>query len=183
MKKLVLITLMLFSMIAGAQENFLRFGVKGGLNFSNLNGDVETIDFKNRTSYHLGALVEIRLFENFSIQPELLYSVQGAKVESGEAGVDDIDFKYLTIPVMAKFYLISNKLSVEAGPQFAFLTDDNVGDTFRTRSFDFSLGGGLAYDITNNIFVQARYMAGLTEASRDADIKNTNVQFSLGLKF
>ncbi len=183
MKKLVLIALVLFSMIAGAQEKFLRFGVKGGVNFSNINGNVEEIDFKSRSSYHFGALVEVRLFENLTIQPELLYSVQGAKVESGNAGVDDVDFKYLTIPVMMKFYLISEKLSLEVGPQFAFLADDNVGDTFRTRSFDFSVGGGLAFDITNNFFIQARYLAGLTEVSSDADLKNTNFQLSAGFKF
>lgn len=183
MKKIVIIALVLFSTIAGAQEKILRIGVKGGVNFSNLNGDIEAIDFKNRSSYHLGALIELRLFENLSIQPELLYSVQGAKVESGEADLDDVDFKYLTIPVMMKFYLISDRLSVEAGPQFAFLADDNVGNTFRTRSFDLSLGGGLSYDITNNIFIQARYLAGLTEVSKDADLKNTNFQLSVGLKF
>jgi len=183
MKKLVLIALVLFSMIAGAQEKFLRFGAKGGVNFSNINGNVEEIDFKSRSSYHLGALVEVRLFENLTIQPELLYSVQGAKVESGDAGVDDVDFKYLTIPVMMKFYLISEKLSLEVGPQFAFLADDNVGDTFRTESFDFSVGGGLAFDITNNFFIQARYLAGLTEVSKDADLKNTNFQLSAGFKF
>jgi|SRR5690554_246284 len=183
MKKLVLIALVLFSLIAGAQERFLRFGAKGGVNFSNINGNIEEIDFKTRNSYHLGALVEIRLFQNLSIQPELLYSVQGAKVESGDADIDDVDFKYLTIPVMMKFYLISERLSVEVGPQFAFLADDNAGDTFRSRSFDLSLGGGLAYDLTNNFFVQARYLAGLTEVSKDADLKNTNLQLSVGFKF
>lgn len=182
MKKLGLIALVLFSMTANAQEKFLSFGLKGGVNFSNLNGDIENIDFKTRSSYHFGALLEIHLFENLSIQPELLYSVQGAKAESGTASIDDVDFKYLTVPVMVKFYL-SDKLSVEAGPQFAFLADDNVGDTFRTRSFDFSVGGGLAYDITKNIFIQARYLAGMTEVSKDADIKNSNVQLSAGLKF
>ena len=43
--------------------------------------------------------------------------------------------------------------------------------------------GGLAYDITKNFSVQTRYMAGLTEAYRDANIKNTNFQLSAGFKF
>src|SRR5690606_34142854 len=136
--KLVLIALVLFSIGADAQEKFLRLGLKGGVNFSNLNGDVEQIDFKNRSSYHFGALAEIRLFPNLTLQPELLYSVQGAKVDSGEADIDDVDFKYLTVPVMVKFYLISDRFSLEVGPQFAFLADDNVEETFKSRSFDFS---------------------------------------------
>jgi len=182
MKKIVALLLLLTVSFAGAQEKFLKFGVKGGVNFSNFNGDVEHIDFKTRSSYHIGALVEMRIFQNLTIQPELLYSVQGAKVESNVVDVNDIDFKYLTVPVLAKFYL-NDKLSLEAGPQFAFLADDNVDDTFETKSFDFSLAGGLAYDITKSIFLQARYVAGLSEASDNANIKNTNVQFSLGFKF
>ncbi len=182
MKKFIALLLLLTVSVVGAQEKFLKFGIKGGVNFSNFSGDVEHIDFKTRSSYHIGALVEMRVFQNLSIQPELLYSVQGAKVESDVVGVDDIDFKYLTVPVMAKFYL-NDKLGIEAGPQFAFLVDDNAGESLRSKSFDFSVAGGLFYDFNKSIFIQARYVAGMSEASKDADIKNTNIQLSLGFKF
>lgn len=182
MKRLFLLVLLLTASVVAAQDGFLNFGIKAGVNFSNFRGDVDNIDFKTKSGFHFGGLVEMRLFQNFSIQPEVLYSVQGADVDSALDNVDDVDFKYVTIPVLAKFYL-NNQLSLEVGPQFAFLVDDNVDDTFETKSFDFSLAGGLAYDITNSIFLQARYVVGLSEASDNANIKNTNVQFSLGFKF
>jgi len=183
MKRIFLLVVLFFTVSTiQAQDKFLKFGIKAGVNFSNVKGDVENIDFKTKSGYHFGGLVEMRVFKNLSIQPELLYSVQGAKVDTALDGVEDLDFKYVTIPVMAKFYLNEN-LSLEAGPQFAFLADDNAGDTFKTKSFDLSLAGGLSYDITRNIFLQARYIAGLSEVSDNADIKNTNIQLSLGLKF
>src|SRR5690606_20818809 len=106
---------------------------------------------------------------------------QGAKVDSD--AVDDINFNYVTVPVLAKFYLITDRLSVEAGPQFSFLIDDNVKDQFETESFDFAAVGGLGLNITDNIFAQARYVVGLTDASKDAEVKNRVIQVSLGYRF
>lgn len=180
MKKLILI--FAFFIIGQTHSNaqMLKFGVKAGANFASLEGDgVEGLD--TYTSFHFGALLELKLFENFSVQPELLYSSQGAKVNSD--AFDDINFNYVTVPVLAKFYLISDKLSVEAGPQFSFLIDDNVSDQFKTESFDFAAVGGLGLNITNNIFAQARYVVGLTEASKEAEVKNRVIQVSLGYRF
>ena len=57
----------------------LKFGVKGGVNFANYTGgDISGVDFKTITSYHMGAVMELKVFENFAIQPELLYSTQGS---------------------------------------------------------------------------------------------------------
>jgi opacity protein-like surface antigen len=158
----------------------LQFGVKAGVNFSTLEGD-NTYDLSHYTNFHFGAVLELGIFQNFSIQPELLYSSQGAKVDSD--AVKDIKYDYITVPVLAKFYLITDKLSLEAGPQFSFMINENVPDQFESKTFDFALAGGLAYNITNNFFVQARYVAGLSEAAKDAEITNKVIQLSAGIKF
>lgn len=54
-----------------------HLGAKAGLNFSNLTGDDADLD--GRTSFHLGLIAEIMFSEKFGIQPEVLYSAQGAK--------------------------------------------------------------------------------------------------------
>src|SRR5690606_40294848 len=79
MKKLVLSLLFVaVATIAGnAQE--IKFGAKAGLNIANQTGDVE--DSKSLIGFHLGAFAEIKLAEQFAFQPELLYSIQGAKYE------------------------------------------------------------------------------------------------------
>ncbi|RAR51033.1 porin family protein [Flavobacterium lacus] len=180
MKKLMIVLAFLILGVTQSNAQMLKFGVKAGANFASLEGDgVEGLD--TYTSFHFGALLEVKVFENFSIQPELLYSSQGAKVN--EENVKDINFNYITVPVLAKFYLISEKLSVEAGPQFSFLIDDNVGDQFESESFDFAAVGGLGFQFTENFFAQARYVAGLTDTTKDAEVKNRVIQVSLGYRF
>ncbi len=45
------------------------------------------------------------------------------------------------------------------------------------------MAGGLSYKLTKSIFVSGRYVAGLTEAKKEADVKNSVIQFSLGYMF
>jgi hypothetical protein len=178
MKKLIVITVLFFGGIVSSNAQIFKFGVKAGVNFANLTGN-DADGFDGLTSYHFGVVTELKILENFAIQPEVLYSSQGAKSDA----FNDVKFDYITVPVLAKFYLISNKLSLEAGPQFAFLVNDNVDSTFETKSFDFGAVGGLGFNFTKSIFGQARYVVGLTDTTRDADVKNAVIQFSLGYTF
>jgi hypothetical protein len=157
----------------------LKFGLKAGANFATLEGN--NVESSTYSSFHFGALLEVKLLENFSLQPELVYSSQGTKID--EAAFDDINYNYITVPVLAKFYLTKNKLSFEAGPQFSFLVNENVQAQFEGETFDFALAGGLGYNITEHFLIQARYVAGLTEASRAAEVKNRTLQLSLGYRF
>jgi hypothetical protein len=184
MKKLILVAIMLLSITTVVQAQSIRFGIKGGVNFANQNGDTPpAFDSKESiTSYHAGLVSEIKLFENFAIQPELLYSTQGASYKN----VDE-EFKkelgYLSIPVLAKFYL-SKSLSLELGPQASFLMNQRKNvDLNDAKTFEFAAVGGLGLNITKNLFVQAHYALGLTEASKDADIKNSTIQLSAGIMF
>ena len=183
MKKLLLLLVLVLG-ITSAQAQVLQFGVKGGLNFANYTGgDVEGFDFKIITSYHFGAVMEVKVFENFAIQPELLYSSQGSELDGFSQQIKN-ELGYLSLPVLAKFYLTSNKLSLELGPQASVLVSErNKVDSSDTNSFDFGIAGGLSYKITKGLFVSARYVAGLTEPKRDADVKNSLVQLSVGYLF
>lgn len=176
MRNLIVLSICFIALSMNMHAQILKFGLKGGANFSDLDSDINS---STLTSYHFGAVAEIKVFQNFSLQPELMYSSQGAKVE----GSDDFKLDYVTVPVMAKFYLISDRLSLEVGPQFAFLVNDNLEETYETESFDFAVAGGLGLNITKHFFTQARYVVGLTEMSRDADIKNKVIQLSLGYTF
>src|SRR6476620_11456259 len=113
---LVAIAVMAFG-FTNAQQT--RFGIKGGLNVSTVvGGDVDNT--KSLVGFHVGGLAEIHVVEKFFIQPELLYSTQGTKID-GPFGTDgDVKLNYLNIPVLAKYYFIENKFSVEAGPQLGF---------------------------------------------------------------
>lgn len=72
-KRAVLIAalFMFICQIGTAQET--RFGIKGGLNYSSIVGDL-TQGLKFRFSGHGGVFLEIDFSEKFKLQPELLYS-------------------------------------------------------------------------------------------------------------
>ncbi len=163
----------------------VRFGLKAGLNNCILSGDT---DNKSLVSFHAGAFVVIPVSEKFSVQPELIYSLQGEKAKSIDAALHN---DYLNIPVMAKFY-VADKFSVEAGPQVGFLLSAKVkyaGQSYDVKSLynttDFSLCFGLGYDITDDLLINARYNAGLStlDKSGNQTIKNSVFQLSLGYKF
>src|SRR5215471_16611008 len=130
MKKLVLLVLTagLF-MTASAQ---VQIGLKAGANFATLTGsDVQ--DAKMKVDFHGGAFASIGLFNSCFLQPELLYSGQGAK-----GTVDGTDFTvsqtYLNVPVLFQ-YRHSSGLFAETGPQLGFLLAAKVKE------------GGLSEDV------------------------------------
>lgn len=202
MKKLLIISAIAFVGLTAVNAQEVEFGLKGGINLSTITGD-DYVNFDNRTCFHFGAVVEIGITENFSFQPELLYSCQGS-----DYGVDDtsiietkvalfngtIKADYLNIPLMAKYY-VSEGLSLEAGPQLGFLIsakDDFEGeeDDIKefVKNFDLGVNFGLGYKLAGGLNFGARYNVGLTNANDDPDLsditfKNGVFQFSLGYFF
>lgn len=103
-----------------------QFGVKAGVNQAVLRGEVGGgADYQ--TSYHVGIFYEAKIFGPVSVQPELLYSLQGAQARSlvRNLSLEEFDTKldYLILPVLAKVTI--GPLFVEAGPQFSYLVSSS----------------------------------------------------------
>ena len=188
MKKSILVALILFVISANVQGQFVKFGVKAGLNYANLNGTDITVNAKTYqseaiTSYHAGLIAEIGIVESLSIQPELLYSTQGANYKNAAEDIITKKVGYLSIPIMAKINL-NKTISLELGPQASFiLSGKDQFDPNDSNTFDFSVAGGLGIKVTSNIFISGRYGLGLTEVSKDAKTKNSVIQVSAGIMF
>src|SRR5690606_6511134 len=121
MKKTVLLLLFvtMAAFTSNAQE--IKFGAKAGLNISNQTGDIENT--KSLIGFHIGGFAEIKFTEKFAFQPELLYSLQGAKYDFSEEDFTEestLKLNYLNIPLMFKYYA-TESLFVEAGPQIGLL--------------------------------------------------------------
>ncbi len=172
MKKIILLTTVLLLGLTSVQAQSLRLGAKIGANFSNLDSSAPTGG--NQTGFHVGGLLELKVLDNLAIQPELLYSKQGSK---------DLKLEYLSLPVLLKFYMTSDKFSFELGPQFSVLINDDVPSSFDSKTADLATVVGLGYNLTDMIFVQARYVYGMSEISKNAEIKNRVIQVSAGLRF
>ncbi len=212
MKKITLniVALIAFAINANAQTPDSKFGIKGGLNFSNITNDS---DAKTRTSIHIGAIGEFFINEKFSIQPEIIYSAQGAKVNNFQVYVDNFGAvnadavmknDYINIPVMAKYYF-SEGFNFQVGPQIGFLASSKMKVTALGQSTtvnmkeiitstDFGLNFGVGYQLPEGLFFDARYNLGLTKINKDGSIngqefkfdsssENRVFQLSVGYKF
>ena len=177
----LLIALTIFGI---TQANAQNFGFKGGYNYSSFNGEVAKDNtLKGLSGFYVGALLELPLGDVLSLQPEVIYSRQGAAWEKdynvpilGKGSLkNDLRLDYLNIPVMAKVNL--GPLFLQGGVQFGFLvgkpeTSSTVNgrriteevDKDAYASFDFGVGAGLGVNLNQHLFIEARYTHSLTNA-------------------
>ncbi len=123
----------------------VQFGIKAGMNVASLSKDASLQDQKSKIGFNAGVFAHIPLAESFSVQPEVLYSQYGAKVESvneytvlGTTTRDVESYSthldYIAVPVMFQYKFVPN-FYVEAGPEFGFLvTAKNKGDRTTTTT-------------------------------------------------
>jgi hypothetical protein len=188
LKKVGLVVLMM-ALGAGAfaQVQF-SFGLKGGLNFANLDVTSVSNTYDNRTGYHAGGFALIK-FTKIGIQPEVIFSEQGSKIDFYGRTINS-NFSYVNIPIMLKLYTIAG-INLQAGPQFGFLTNDPqvvnadglpVDDA--VKKSDISLGLGVGWDLPFGLTLDGRYNLGLQNISDDSsfNLKNQVFQVSVGFK-
>src|SRR5262245_56031481 len=86
------------------------FGLKGGVNVANLIVEVPD-DASSRTGFYAGGLAHIHLNKSWALQPEVMYSSQGAKT-----GNSTVKVNYVNIPVLAQ-YMFGDGFRLQTGPQ------------------------------------------------------------------
>jgi hypothetical protein len=185
MKKIIF----LFAALAGSfamQAQGINFGIKAGANFANFSGD---LDSDGITNFHAGAVLELNIIPLFSVQAEGLFSSQGGKTTYDDGGAvavaEDINLDYIAVPVLAKIYILPERLSFTVGPQFSFLVSD-ADTVLETKKFDLAASGGVELKVFAGLFAQARYNVGLTnvnDGEGDFDVKNNVFQLSVGYMF
>ncbi len=157
---------MLCSITTFAQE--VKYGLKAGVNISNLTGDYPanpdaytTIEHSSLTGYHIGGFLQYSLSEKLTFQPELLLSNQGNTVETNYDYYDeDFDDRekesftqtpkllYLNIPLMLKFE-VAKKFHLEVGPQVGFLLSAKSEWEYRDF-YDATQNGSVTVDLLND---------------------------------
>ncbi|MEP7277133.1 MAG: porin family protein [Bacteroidota bacterium] len=186
MKKNI-VFIFLLAGLTGFSQHF-ELGVKAGANFSNFTGNSNVNDLKANTlvGFHAGGLVSLFVGHNFAIQPEVLFSTQGAKVDDGTSK-KDYKLTYINVPVMLK-YRFTGGFYLEAGPQVGFNVHSKVDGTSEdfAKSTDLSIAGGLGYHSPIGLGIGARYTAGLSKLGdfnasnpNRPDWKNGVIQISL----
>jgi hypothetical protein len=182
MKKTILALALLISAASFGQN--VSGGIKAGANFSNFTGgDFDAVKKKAIVGFHGGGFLNFKLGA-LSLQPEVLVSTQGARIDSANKSYD-WKVTYATIPVMLK-YRTASGFYLEAGPQVGFKLGENVSDeTIKdfAKALDLSATAGLGFQTKGGLGIGARYLVGLSkvgdfDASKniDPDFKNSVIQ-------
>lgn len=193
----MLIVIMLLTVISGSHAYAGRttFGLKVGFSLSNAydvaEGWNEEIDWK--AGFTGGAFLNYAFNENFSLQPELLFTQKGF----GSTLFDEIDLlevdmtvslDYFEIPVLAKYSFSAGKKfrpTLFAGPSFAYCSgstltfsswifsgDIDFSSVTHTTDFGIVLGGGFDYVLERGTIVfDARFTAGFTNVIVSGDFE------------
>jgi hypothetical protein len=190
---IVLATAFLFTGIASAQHGnspagHVNIGIKGGVNLYSIHND-NNIKYDPRVGYHFGLLGHIHLNEHFAIQPEIVYSAQGATYKPLNV-TTKYNLDYLNVPVLFQ-YMFDNGLRLQAGPQVSFL----IGAKSKTNSttidikndfnpIDIALSMGASYVFPPTGFgIDARYNLGLGNINKNGTVNSTNMGFQFGMFF
>ncbi|HNP17257.1 MAG TPA: porin family protein [Fulvivirga sp.] len=178
MKKILLFT-MIFVGAYSFSSAQVSGGIKGGVNFANVDSDGNT---DGTTGYHAGVFLNIG-FAGISLQPEVLYSLKGYK---------DVDLTYVEIPILLKKNF-AKVVNIHLGPQFGFLTkaeadfgggSQDIKDQLKGSDLSVVLGAGV--DLPMGLSGGLRYVLGLSDIDDSpvggGSVKNRTFQVYVGYK-
>lgn len=172
-------------------SNGTKFGIKGGVNFSNLYSD--DVDDENvLTGFNLGLYAKLPITDFIAVQPEISYTTKGAELVYNNAFADGTArFKlgYIEVPVVLVFDITEN-FNIHAGPYFGYLIDGKVTNESNGGTFDFEenldeddfnrfdagIAAGVGFDF-GTIGVGARYNYGLTNVGKERTYGGSDYTF------
>lgn len=189
MKKILTLLFLHFSFFAFAQDSF---GVKGGLNVSNVasrkkseNFSKYDLDTDNDVGFHTGVYAKIKLMNKVSFVPELQYTRRGLSTKYNPMSNEKthLRYGYLELPLLVS-YAPLKWLAVDVGPSVAYMiaasskTGTNKINTYESyddHRIDFGLNGGARFHVTEKISVIGRYYFGLSVLSEVTVRELTNI--------
>jgi hypothetical protein len=189
-----------------AQDNNVNteFGVKGGFNMSNLYGSGDDVDDNNILyGFNAGVYATLPISDFVAIQPEVLFTTKGAKLEYSGLVDGDAKFKlnYIEVPLLVRVNITKN-FNVHAGGYASYLVSSKVtgsGDIEFNEDvnrddlnkFDAGIAAGVGVDF-DPISIGVRYNYGLTTVGKERtvlgntytfpDAKNSNLTLYLSYK-
>jgi hypothetical protein len=185
--KLNLIAVMAAILITGtATAQHVNFGIKGGLNLYNIHND-NNVGLDNSAGLHLGLLAHIHMARQFALQPELVFSMQGANNNNGNSDTE-INLNYVNAPLLFQ-YMFDNGFRLQAGPQLGFLVNakSKIGNTSidtkdNFEGIDIGASVGMSYVSPPSGFgFDARYNIGLSNINENSSVNSNNRGLQLGV--
>ena len=167
MKKILSLVIMAVAMMYATTANAqVKFGLKGGLNVTNMSLDESVLDASNKTGFFVGPTVKFTLpLVGLSLDASALYDQKEAKVSADDNSETTVRQKSLNIPINVRYGIGLSSLAnvfIFAGPQWGF----NVGDknfkwndqsNYSLKKSNFSVNVGLGATLVSHLQVTANY--------------------------
>ena len=205
MKKIVLFVAAALSFSFANAQSGPRIGLKAGVTYSNLSGDLENEDlYQNKFGFTGGLTANFDLSGDgfLTLQPELLYTQKGYQY-SDEKYTDafgndikvkgDVNFNYLDLPVLLR--INAGGLFFEGGPQVSYLlgvrdnsefkiNDESYEETEAIDKDDLSeIENGYAavigYQLNNVLSLGVRYNGSINALAKEDNDELTNARHSV----
>lgn len=189
----IVAVMVLMMMPAANVQAQAQFGLRGGLNVSN-------ISFKNlpdrgeRFGFHAGVFADLPLIADFiQLQPELSYSVKGAGFKFlGDKKTLNMNYIDFLLPVAFRL----GSIDLQVGPFASYLVSTPDYEVFNNtnvvvdafKKTDVGLTAGISYNFAP-LTLGIRYNQGIVDISNDngrpflGEGKTAVGQVSLGFKF
>jgi len=186
MKKISFIVFALFLGATGFAQD-TKFGLKAGLNVSTTTNS-QGGERGSRLGLNAGALAHIHISPQWALQPEVVFSSQGAKYTVTD-GEHSLALNYINIPLQLQ-YMFDNGFRVQTGPQVGFLASvkdkrDGTETGFFTsddfKTIDFSWSVGLGYLTYSGLGIDGRYNFGISNINDAGTATVRNNVFQIGL--
>ena len=152
---------LLFSLFGTQASAQGRFGVIGGMTFSN--AERQALNRSTMNKYHVGVTYQLKLPLGFSVQPSLMYHVKGAKLSNVIPGADftntsDLTIGYLELPVSLQWGpdLLVFRPFLDVTPYIGYALNNQLsgaGLSSQTNSwtglnrFEYGLGVGIGLEL------------------------------------
>lgn len=199
--------------VAAQRPGDITVGIMAGVNYTKVTQDPDPGDvtLHYKAGFVGGGFLGYQVADVFSIEPQVLFSQKGTKVEgtgSNSSLEGSVRINYIAVPILGKFWIPVSDPSIKPfvfiGPEIAFKVSckaegvilavtgsqdcDNT-EVIKVKSTDFggTAGGGIQFRAGNQIVrVDGRYTLGFTNindgsGTDNRDIKNRAFSATIGL--
>lgn len=190
MKKYLLSLAILIAVSISAKAQF-DVGVKGGVNFSNI--DADHFDKSTKTGYQAGVFV--RVGSAFYLQPEAYLASSGSNFASADNGdySASVRFTTLNVPLLLghEFGTSSTNFRLMVGPVYSYLLDKNESYSqnfdnayhdfgkYNNSTLGYQVGAGVDFA---GLTADLRYEGGLSKLNPNYGQRANIWSISVGFK-
>lgn len=167
MKKLFTLVLMTVALLTATTASAqVKFGVKGGLNVTDMHLNDEVFDKSNQAGWYIGPTVKVSLpVTGLGVDIAALYDYRSAKVTDPSNEEVKVKQQSINVPVNLRYGIGLGSLAsiiFHAGPQIGF----NVGDknfkwtdtsNYALKKSNFSFNVGLGVSVAKHLEVTGNY--------------------------